>query len=78
MLNANMKEEKGRERSRREIKRGKAGVRGVGEGRQLHNRNYRGFCSVPLLSPDSTRGICFTNYMKNSDIGGQMSFLIVL
>lgn len=48
------------------------------ETRQLHNRNYRAFSSVPLLSPDSTQSIWFTNYMKNADIGGQMSFLIVL
>lgn len=73
-----MKEEKRRERSRREIKRGKLGV-GCRWGEEaVAQQKLQGLSSGPLLSPDSTRNICFTNYMKNSDIGGQTSFLIVL
>lgn len=78
MLNCKHERREGEREEQEGDKERKGGGGWGGERRQLHNRNYGIFSSVPLLSPDSTRSIRFTNCMKNADIGGQMSFLIVL
>lgn len=69
-----MKGEKGRQSSRRrEIKRGKLGRRRGSNSTRTETKYL-----VPLSQRASSMRTHLTTYMKNSDICGQISLLIIL